>query len=636
MSDSPSAGDFPSLGERYVIEAFLGEGAVGTVYRARDCQLRRTVAIKILRSREPDAIARFRREARAQARLDHEHICRVFEIGAFDGRPFIVMQFIEGETLGSLAPTLEIDQKVELIRQVARALQAAHESGVVHCDVKPANVMVERQSDGEPHAHVLDFGIARCCGDRDNDNATATSGTPAFMAPEQVCDGPVGSATDIYGLGATAYGVLAEQTPFHGATRAEVKQMVLLEQPLPLNLVVPGTPEGLETIVSIAMSKEPRRRYPSAKAVADDLARWSKGEPILAREPGVLSWTGAWLWTRRRQAGLMIVLFVSAALAVGTSLWLGRQQDRRTDLVAEYQAEVEQVDRLLRRARMMPLHDTTPAERSTRERLRSVEASLLEHGPLGRGPAYYTLGFGHLLLREFETAERWLRASVDSGFSDPEVESALGVAVAMQLLRDKSDRPMANPVRVKEAVRCLAARGPKTSGRDQFHDALALFVEDEFDAGLALARQSADLTPWLYEARQLEGEILMARSVKKSTNGALEAAIQDLEGAGIAFDRGISVARSDFWLYEGQTKRLVRLVELGRAGDGLDASVLDLMVESALSAATAHPTLAVPLLQECRLVLNQERELDPHRSDLEDLFERLESVQSESHGANSG
>lgn len=636
MSDSPSDGGFPALGERYVIEAFLGEGAVGQVYRALDRQLRRTVAIKVLRSREPDAINRFRREAQAQARLDHDHICRVYEVGVFDGRPFIVMQFIEGETLGTLAPTLELEQKVELIRQVARAIQAAHERGVVHCDVKPANVMVERRPDGELHAHVLDFGIARSCDDPGDDSIAATSGTPAYMAPEQVCGDPVGSATDVYGLGAMAYGVLAEQTPFHGATRAEVKQKVLEEEPLRLDLVVPGTPEDLDTIISISMSREPRRRYPSAKAVADDFARWSKGEPILARDPGELSRMGAWLWTRRRQTIVTVLLLVSTGLAVGASLWLGQQHERRQVLIAEYQSEVEQIDRLLRRARMMPLHDTTAAEESTRERLRGIEASLLEHGPLARGPAYYALGFGHLMLRDFETAEQWLRAAVDSGFSDPEVESALGIAVAMRLLRNSDDPSAEDPARVADAVRCLAAHGPKTSGRDQFHEALALFVEDELDESLTMATRSADLTPWLYEARQLEGDILMARSREASNASEFGAAIQDLMDAGGAYARGLAVARSDFWLYEAETRRLMRLIELDQA-DGLpDASLLSRMVETAASAATTHPVQAVPLLLECRSVLGRALDLEPERSDLAGLEGQVESLISESHGANGG
>jgi hypothetical protein len=147
---------------------------------------------------------------------------------------------------------------------------------------------------------------------------------------------------------------------------------------------------------------------------------------------------------------------------------------------------------------------------------------------------------------------------------------------------------------------------------------------------------SADLTPWLYEARQLEGDILMVRSRKKSEDGAVDAAVRDLMDAADAYARGLAVARSDFWLREAESRRLMRLIELDQAAGSPDASLLIRLVESAESAAIVHPVLAGPLLLECRSVLRRAHELDPRRSDLAGLEEQIEISISESHGTNGG
>ena len=139
MIDIAPDRELPSLGDRYEIEEFLGEGSTGMVYRAADRQLKRMVAIKILRSLEPDEVARFQREARAQVSIDHEHICRVFDVGEVEGRGFLTMQFIDGSTLRELAAELTLEEKVEVLQQAARAVHAAHTGGVVHRDLKPAD-----------------------------------------------------------------------------------------------------------------------------------------------------------------------------------------------------------------------------------------------------------------------------------------------------------------------------------------------------------------------------------------------------------------------------------------------------------------------------------------------------------------
>jgi len=651
--------------DRYAIIEFIGEGGMGVVYRAIDRQLQRTVAIKFLRSRDRTDVARFRREARAQANIDHENVCRVFEVGEVGGRGFLAMQFIEGETLRVAAAELDLEEKLEVLEQVARAVQAAHAGGVVHRDLKPGNIMVERRPDGRLHAHVLDFGIAHESGERHDDAPSVPMGTPAFMAPEQVRnDGrALDHRVDVYGLGATLYAVLAEQAPFYGVTRAETKNKVLTQDPLRLGLVVPGTSEDLETIVAVAMSKEPGRRYPSARAFADDLGRWLEGEPIRTRRGGPFYRLSTWMRTRRSAAvSLALVLVVSGA-AAGSALWLRYREGQRQTLVAQHQNEVEQIDQLLRRARMMPLHDTSAAEAAARLRLAEVEASLLEYGPLARGPAYYALGFGYLMLRESEAAEDWLRAALDSGFANPEVESALGIAQAMQIIaarRTPGVDETNNAALIEEAQRHLGHRGPKTADREHFLSALGFFVAGRMDEALDQARESSARVPWLYEALQLEGDILVARSVTCVVEGDIEGAAADLRRAGDAYARGLAVARSDAWLYDAEASRLLSMSDLHQRDDELPVVLFDRAIEAATASAQARPNRAGPLALACRaFVLKAEYveqnggdpdsdlvealrlargaiELEPENPEIADLRARVEGLLSESRGANAG
>ena len=592
MIDIASDRQPPSLGDRYAVEELLGEGSTGLVYRARDRQLNRTVAIKVLRSREPGETARFQRESRAQAAIDHEHICRIFDVGEADGRAFIAMQYVNGRTLRELASDLSLDEKIEILDQTARAVQAAHTGGVIHRDLKPGNIMVERTPDGGFHATVLDFGIAGDDRTPGAEGFVLSSGSPAFMAPEQVRGQTSDQRVDVYGLGATMYGVLAEQAPFFGETRAEVEEKILTEEPIRVGLVVPGTPEDLETIVAVAMARHPERRYPSVRAFADDLGRWRRGEPILARASGPVYRTATWLRRRWAPAAALALVVVTSTAAVSAVLWSRHRTEQRRVLAEWHHTEVERADRLLRRARMMPLHDTTPAESAVRQRLAEVEAGLLEHGPLARGPAYYALGFGHLMLRDLEQAEEWLRAAVNAGFSDPEVETALGIAQALQVLDSRPGGARApDDPRVEEAIRHLGASGPRTSERDDFHRALALCLNGELDEAIEAARVSSDRTPWLYEALQLEGDILVARAGQRRDRGDLDRALEDLLSAGDAYASGLEVARSDAWLYAAEARRLLRLMELPEvANDGLAGSLAERALEAATHAEKARPS----------------------------------------------
>jgi predicted Ser/Thr protein kinase len=262
---------------RYELLKELGRGAMGTVYLVQDTALQRQMAMKIPHfqpGESPDLRERFYREARAAAKLEHPNICPVFDVGEEDGRPYLTMAYIEGQTLDKvLRATKAMPQRraVEVVAKLARALEEAHRNGVVHRDLKPANVMVNRR--GEPV--IMDFGLAKRDQDASMTHQGSVLGTPAYMAPEQV-NGEVkliGAASDQYALGVILYELLTGQVPFKG-TIGQVMAKILTEAPKPPGALRPDLDPAVEQTCLKAMAREIPDRFASVGAFAEDLERF--------------------------------------------------------------------------------------------------------------------------------------------------------------------------------------------------------------------------------------------------------------------------------------------------------------------------------------------------------------------------
>ena len=284
----------------YEIEGELGRGGMGVVYLARQLELNRPVALKMLTGHYgPDELQRFLEEAETAAGLNHTNIAHIYEVGEHDGAPFFSMEYVAS---GSLADRLRHEQfspreAAELLIQIARALHFAHQNGVVHRDMKPANVLLG--PDGTPK--ITDFGIAKRLNDDSKLTRTgAVIGTPTYMAPEQAKGNSrhVGPAADIYSLGAILYEMLAGRPPFLPEdSETPITVRVLTEDPVSPAWHRPDIPRDLETICMKCLEKEPRNRYESAAALAEDLRRFLDDESILAKPPSTIS--NSIKWVRR-------------------------------------------------------------------------------------------------------------------------------------------------------------------------------------------------------------------------------------------------------------------------------------------------------------------------------------------------
>ena len=313
-------GDF---GDYELLEE-IGRGGQGVVYRAHQKSLNRTVALKVI-GLGPWAteahLKRFRREAEAAASLDHPLIVPIHEVGEREGCCYFSMNFVEGGQLDEVvrgAP-MSIRQAAELVAKLARTVQYAHEHGILHRDIKPGNILLDVK--GEPH--LTDFGLARLMEAEGTVTRTLeVMGTPSYMAPEQAAGETTKftKATDVYGLGAVFYQLLTGHPPFTGGTTFEIVRLVLDTEPRLPRLLNPKVDRDLSTICLKCLEKDPKRRYSSALALAEDLEHWLKHEPIRAKRSGFFSHARKWVRRKPAIAALSASLVVLAAV-MGWNVW---------------------------------------------------------------------------------------------------------------------------------------------------------------------------------------------------------------------------------------------------------------------------------------------------------------------------
>src|ERR1051326_5790574 len=319
---------FADFGDYELLEE-IGRGGQGVVYCARQKSLNRTVGLKGIglgHGATETHLKRFRREAEAAASLDHSGIVPIYEVGERDGSCYFSMKFIEGGQLDEVArrEPMPIRRAAELMAKVARTVHYAHEHRILHRDIKPGNILLDNK--GEPH--LTDFGLARLVESESSVTRTLeVLGTPSYMAPEQAVgnNGAISSTTDVYGLGAVFYQLLTGHPPFAGGTTYETIKLLLDTEPRQPRLWNSKIDRDLSTICLKCLEKDPKRRYSSALALSEDLERWSKHEPILARRIGIFTRGRKWV-QRNPTSALLAASLVALAASAG---WIISKGDFR-------------------------------------------------------------------------------------------------------------------------------------------------------------------------------------------------------------------------------------------------------------------------------------------------------------------
>jgi len=535
----------------------IAEGASGRVYRARDRATGRVMAIKQLRHSDATQILRLKREAAAQQHLDHPNICRVHCIERDDqGRWQLVMDYIPGNTLAQRMDHLALSERIEVLARVARGVEFAHSRGILHRDLKPANIVLRESPTDELHPVVLDFGLAR-----GNDEPAMTTtgevlGTPAYMAPEQALgdSAGIGPASDVFALGCILFEALTGSPPFSAATISACLDRLLHTDPPHPRKLNPHAPEPLCRVALQCLERQQKRRYASARHFAEDLERWLRDRPVLARRYSPIH-----RWTRHmaRQPLLTALgvtgLLLIAAL-VGWSVWQARLASERESLAAELGSTLTDVRNRITIARLAPIHDIGGERQNLADELSAIAE---RH----RGNRRFAdlidtnLARAYLAIGELERAELHVQQARRLGKDDSVMSVWAEVLLAryiatlvpiMELPVEQRERRL-DQARQRYLQPAQAVLDDLAgTGREAAESLVRLTIlERRFQTASRLIEAMGPARPHDYLAAMLVGELTLERAEQALENGD-RAAAQSLFADGREHFHAIAeIARSD-------------------------------------------------------------------------------------------
>ncbi len=512
MPDAPQGTPFGP----YVLVSLLGKGGFGEVWKAWDTALSRWVALKLLRHDDPDEVKRFLREAQTSASLVHPNIAAIYAVGQHEGRPFIAMQLIDGQTLQTV-PRTDKREMARVVKDAARAVAYAHGKGVVHRDLKPANMMVDR--DGR--VFVMDFGLAKQVNVKNSLSVSGMMvGTPAYMSPEQARGEKTDARSDVWSLGATLYELIADRPPFRADDLLQLLTHVVTDEPKPIA-------GDAGTIAMKCLEKSPTRRYADANALADELTRYLDGEPISARPASALYRVRTRI-AKSKWVVLPAVAAVLLAIAVGVIAprWL-RESRKREE--AEFYLPLERRLDVLRMGFYQPDLRLQQAYPQYERLIGEIEQQMKRTGECATG--HYLIARCREVLAEGRAAlnayDRALQLAPDHG----RALLGRGRFLLQRSLRERIKVSVIHKARARaearEAAECvrraLAVPGAADPQERDLADAYLAVVEGRrFDAGACLARWRGE--PFVEEFILLEG-------VAANTVEALDAATKRFAAA---------------------------------------------------------------------------------------------------------
>ncbi len=544
----------------------IGEGAMGKVYKAFHISLERFVALKILKTQDKEMKARFVREAHALAKIEHPHVCKIFESGEIASHAYISMQLVIGKTLKDLPDEFGLEAKVQLIRDAALGLHAAHKAGLVHRDLKPSNIMVQESEDGSRHVYDMDFGVARHLEAPDLTTTGALIGSPLYMSPEQARgeNKSIDRRTDVYALGTILYELLVGAPPFQSELPGMVIKEIIEKYPVRPRKLNDKIPKDIDTIILKCLEKDPGGRYDSSKALAEDLDRYLNGDPVAARPTGTLARLIQKARKNKTIAALSIGSFIAVTVFGGIGLHATLTAKSRAQFAQEFGEEVKEIETSLRLAYLAPLHPVTVEKQRVFKRIENIYSKIGKMGSISRGPGYLAIGKGYLALQEYEKAYEALQRAYEEHFNPRDVAYSLGVASGRLYQRELQEAAK-NPnkaFRIKGMKEAEAKYRASTlsylesgmatgKGNVSYGKALLSFYENDHTKALQEARNASNENSSLYEAVLLEGDILVDVATRESSTGKYESAASYFKRAAAFYNTAANHARSDPLVYMG-------------------------------------------------------------------------------------
>jgi len=531
VTESTSSGFPLNIDNRFEYIKDLGKGGGGLVCLAYDHKLQRKVALKFLLSSDLIDIKTLFKEARAQAQLKHESICQIYEVLEAENQIYLVMQYIQGDELEHLSDQFTLEQKLLIIKKILRGLHQSHTLGIIHRDIKPSNILVEVSDQGEIKPYLIDFGIAHAHNKLRQDVLVTGIGTPIYMAPEQADHQSIhiDRRADIYSIGATLYHLLCGFPPVkvnETTSTTSRKWTDFLGEPL--MSFAENVPEDLQTLIIKCLEIEPKKRYSSAKELADEIEKYLNGEPISAHKGN------AYRVKKKIRKNKVLVSITSVFLLalISTGGWFiyeNHQQSIREELIQDFTSRVENLEARVRFTYMAPLHDISPAIEKWRLEIKELEKEIENLGEIAYGPGHYAIGRMHYAFQEYDDALEHLNLAWESGFQQSRVAYVLALTNGAIYQRQKN---IANNISSEEARKDRLARLDKTyrlpaiklleQGMDASpHQSLAratlYFYQEKFDYAMTELKQESEFPVWFYLHHLLAGDILHAQVEKYRT-----------------------------------------------------------------------------------------------------------------------
>lgn len=560
--------------DRFEFRKLLGYGGMGIVYQAWDTKLNRMVALKFLRNSYGQASKRFLQEARAQCRIEHPNVCRVYEAGEVDNIPYIAMQHIEGTTLRLAYQEMSLEQKVQVMRDIALAIQSAHKLGIIHRDIKPDNVMLTKKDDGQFCPIVMDFGLAKEVGNKGLTQTGALIGTPSYMAPEQA-RGQIqllDRRTDVYSLGAMFYSIVAGKAPFQGSSPMEVVLKVISDDAQSISQVVPSIPKDINTIIMKCLEKDPKHRYESAQGLADDLNHYLAGEPISTR---ARSWY-VFFWKKALKHKALVAVSATALLIViilsAISVWTWIESSRRAEFERQMAEQAEKIEATMRFVSLTQPHDIRAERQMAQQEIEIIKKQMNEGGYLAQGPGNYALGRSYLAFSDYEKAREHLELAYKSGFRTSALELAMGQMLGEFYRREldnlrqsedkeiiearlkKLDKEYLEPIQ-KHLTAYLNAKSKSSTQEVTYLEGLLALYKKDYKTALDKANMAMGQSSWYYEAYLLKGEIYLTWSQKQATEANYDEANNLLIEAEKAFQEASKIGPSNLQAKIGQARK---------------------------------------------------------------------------------
>ena len=587
----------------YRVVREIGHGGMGAVYLATraDETFEKHVAVKLLKPGMDTAevLRHFRTERQILADFDHPNIARLLDGGTTQsGLPYLVMEYVEGMEVDAYCDhhRFTIPQRLELFRQICAAVSYAHRHLVIHRDIKPSNILVT--SEGSPK--LLDFGIAKILHPEGQSKSTATGlrlMTPEYASPEQVLGLPVTTVSDVYSLGVLLYELVTGTLPFHFETRSplEVARVIEQKEALPASSAVGHSRDVLESrvgesrgttvdqlrrrlrgdldnILSMAIRKEPQRRYHSVEQFSEDIRRHLQGLPVAARKDTMMYRMSK--FTRRNPfaVGATLLVFIILIAGIITTTWQARKaraEQIRSEYAREFADELRYVESLLLSTYTAPIHDARPTLKMARERLAYMERRMSQAEGLALGSGNNAIGSGYLMLKDFPRAKLHLEKAWNSGYQTPSTGYALGKVFGHLYLQatHQADNTGNNALKEKmlqqaeqefaqPAIRFLNQARTSAESPAYVEGLIALYKNQHEDA-LKKASEAMKTSSRPYEVMKLQGDIYLSMA-RAAMGGGSGSPLKYFELAGKAYAHAAESARSDPDIYLADAARLCR------------------------------------------------------------------------------